>query len=906
MIPLKIQLKNFLSYGPTLQTIDFGPYPLICLSGKNGHGKSALLDAITWAVWGQARKISGVAKADNHLLRLGQTQMMVIFDFLFNDNQYRIRREYAKTYGKPYATLDFGIIQKETQLYLPLTSKTIRDTQAIIETTLGLDFDSFINSAFLRQGQSNEFSKKSPKDRKEILSSILGLKHYDIMKKLALNKARDATTQLQQLHNFNEKIERELEKTSEIAIKIIEIQQQIVLSQAQDKKIIQKKIELETVKQNYTQAKNAEQVLHFQIQQKNKEQETLQIKLIALYKDWKKIHAQQKNMYDLTSLETKKQEILDKISLFQKQLQKSLELKTSILQYQQEEQILSKKFQDSFQQQIQEHQIQLLSLQTAVITKQAEEKELCNKQNAHVQLLQEITNKVTTLDENIKKITNSDNEKTLEEKRFEKRKAFYHQWIAQGNMVAQELSNIQQKQLLQCNDQNTSCPVCEQNLSASRKKFLKAKYTQDEQLLKHRFTRLSVITKKLKIVLVKQHAQLETLNNQLALRAQLNNNLQEFTKNKLALENERIIITKHLAQLQQEIVQFTTELTDKNKDIQLLQSTQSEQIINDPSYKNLKNSLEQTQEALDNTLYDAQEHQKTTQELQLLEQQRVQAHVYFQDVDKQKNRKEEIQNLCRILKSIKKEIREYTQKIKEYAHLEAILHTIQTEENIINGEIQTLQEQKEILLLEKGRLENERTNLLILEKEHARQKEEINSLKQTVDDYQILATTFGKDGIQALLIEEALPEIEQEANALLNQLTNNQSHIFIESLRDLQKGGTKETLDIKISDAQGIRPYELFSGGEAFRIDFALRIAISKLLARRAGTSLQTLIIDEGFGSQDEEGLAYIMDALHKIQDNFSKIIIVSHLTSMKDQFPVHFYIEKGAQGSTVNVVEQG
>ena len=90
---------------------------------------------------------------------------------------------------------------------------------------------------------------------------------------------------------------------------------------------------------------------------------------------------------------------------------------------------------------------------------------------------------------------------------------------------------------------------------------------------------------------------------------------------------------------------------------------------------------------------------------------------------------------------------------------------------------------------------------------------------------------------------------------LLAKLTDNQTQLFIESLRDLKKGGTKETLDIKISDAVGIRPYELFSGGEAFRIDFALRIAISKLLARRAGTSLQTLIIDEGFGSQDEDGL---------------------------------------------------
>src|SRR4029077_16031045 len=100
--------------------------------------------------------------------------------------------------------------------------------------------------------------------------------------------------------------------------------------------------------------------------------------------------------------------------------------------------------------------------------------------------------------------------------------------------------------------------------------------------------------------------------------------------------------------------------------------------------------------------------------------------------------------------------------------------------------------------------------------------------------------------------------------------------------------------------------YELFSGGEAFRIDFALRIAISKLLARRAGTALQTLIIDEGFGSQDEEGLSNIMDALYKIQDDFHKIIIVSHLPTMKDQFPVHFVIEKGAHGSRVRTVEQG
>jgi len=98
----------------------------------------------------------------------------------------------------------------------------------------------------------------------------------------------------------------------------------------------------------------------------------------------------------------------------------------------------------------------------------------------------------------------------------------------------------------------------------------------------------------------------------------------------------------------------------------------------------------------------------------------------------------------------------------------------------------------------------------------------------------------------------------------------------------------------------------MLSGGSAVRIDFVLRIAISKLLARRAGTSLQTLIMDEGFGSQDDDGLQLIMDSILKIQSNFAMVIIVSYWPSMKDQFPVQFLVEKKASGSVITVVEQG
>ena len=105
MIPHSLQIKNFLSYGAQPETVHFDPYHLICLSGKNGHGKSALLDAMTWAIWGIARKTLTSVKPDQGLLRLGQNQMMVMFEFSCNGQRYRIRREFILNHGKPYAQL---------------------------------------------------------------------------------------------------------------------------------------------------------------------------------------------------------------------------------------------------------------------------------------------------------------------------------------------------------------------------------------------------------------------------------------------------------------------------------------------------------------------------------------------------------------------------------------------------------------------------------------------------------------------------------------------------------------------------------------------------------------------------------------------------------------------------------
>jgi len=168
--------------------------------------------------------------------------------------------------------------------------------------------------------------------------------------------------------------------------------------------------------------------------------------------------------------------------------------------------------------------------------------------------------------------------------------------------------------------------------------------------------------------------------------------------------------------------------------------------------------------------------------------------------------------------------------------------------------------------------------------------------------YKDLAQAFGKKGIQALLIETALPEIEVEANRLLGRMTDNRMHVKIETQRETKKGNVIETLDINISDELGTRSYEMFSGGEAFRINFAIRIALSKLLAKRAGAPLPTLIIDEGFGTQDSVGLERIKEAINSIQDDFDKIIVITHIEELKDAFPTRIDVIKTAQGSTIEI----
>ena len=196
-------------------------------------------------------------------------------------------------------------------------------------------------------------------------------------------------------------------------------------------------------------------------------------------------------------------------------------------------------------------------------------------------------------------------------------------------------------------------------------------------------------------------------------------------------------------------------------------------------------------------------------------------------------------------------------------------------------------------LQRQGALETLCVRLADMATERNKLREELKGDQRQAWIYQQLDDAFGKDGIQALIIENAVPQIEKEANAILAQLTDNRIQISFELLRDLKKGGTSETLDVVIADEIGERSYHLYSGGEAFRTNFALRIALSKVLAMRSGTRLRTLFIDEGFGTQDQHGLEQLIEAIQVVSRDFDKVLVVTHLPQLKAAFPVQIEVTK-------------
>ncbi|MDZ4127148.1 MAG: hypothetical protein U1E02_23735, partial [Hydrogenophaga sp.] len=590
--------------------------------------------------------------------------MLVSLDFLFNGQQYRTKRELSLLpNNKQLVNLDFGIWDETTTTFKPLTGKTLRETQDRIEQTLNLDFDSFVNSAFLRQGQSNEFSKKSPKERKEILAAILGLNKYDPVRALAFEKIRQATTQKAQLAALQEKRTHELAQATMIPQELATIMLALEKHTQQEQLLAQEKTAHELNKKKYFEQQKEAQFLQFQLVQKNKNATELKEKVSAIAHEWRTVHKKMLYAPSAQALETEKKQVSHALHDEQQKLHKQLELKQSYLQHKEKLQQMAQRLQETqaaahTKQKVHVERIhlELQAIQT-LLTQLAQQQALTSKEKER--LADQISQINRQLERHKKTVSNNE----ALTRQFEKRKEHYQKYIAQGNLLKTEQTNLSQKKSLAHDETNPSCPLCEQNLSAARKRFLKQKFDEQEQFLAYRLGKLSTLIQKLKPILITQHETLKEAQKTAETIAALQANLEQHGQATEKLADTASSLEKQIHDMGTKEKKLNHQYEQEKNALAQVEKEGQTVLLRNEEYADLMQTAMLLEKEMTATAYDEKKYLALSAQLQRLEQRILEYEAIQKELALQEQRKQEVTQLATELKTIKQESYDLNDKL---------------------------------------------------------------------------------------------------------------------------------------------------------------------------------------------------------------------------------------------------
>ncbi len=870
MIPLHLHISGFLSYRDPID-LDFNSFELACISGNNGAGKSSLLDAITWVLFGEARGKG----TDIINLNLDVKAAEVALIFKYEGNVFRVQRTLPR--GKS-SVLEFQV-QDNTEVegqkaesgtqkieggrWKPLTEKTTRDTQARIEQTLRLDYETFINASFFLQGKADQFTQKKASERKAVLSTILGLEIWDTYKDRTAEKRRLLEIDVQRIDGREAEIDAELGEEDARRNRLAELENSLKqLSSARTAQetalenirksaalIDQQRRVAETYSKSLERSRTALATLESRLAEKDSEHTTYadlinrSQEIESAYKAWQKSRKELEDL-DQVAMEFREHE-KERAPLLEK-----MAVEKAILE---------------------EEQRGLLIEQGEISHQDSSVKELNAEIKKTGNAFKEVEAQVAERAELVNNKNNArERQATLK---------------AENEALKESMNNLKERiESLKAAD-GAACPLCGQELTE-----------------KHRKATLK---------------QLEEEGKQKGDKFRANKNESDDLEKELAdvtshivklanVENDRLKYSNMISQLTGRIESLQSIAKEWNKTGKKRLADVTKDLEKESFAADARKQLARLDKELAKLGYDVSAHDtKRKEEFELRE---IDEDYRRLDSARQviKQIESEIKNLNEERGRKKEEIAEQEKSYNAAEQALAESEALSPDVNSLERELLTLREDENRTRDQVGAARQKVDVLAILrtrKTDYSNQREELN---QQIVRHKTLERAFGKDGVPALLIEQALPQIEQKANDILDKLSNSQMSVRFntqEKYKDEKRKDLKETLDIIIKDSAGERGYEMYSGGEAFRVNFAIRLALSEILAQRKGARLQTLIIDEGFGSQDAQGIQSLLQAIIAIKNDFAKILVITHLDELKDAFPNRIEVEKTDRGSTITVI---
>lgn len=853
MIPVRLVISGFLSYQEPAE-LDFTGIHVACISGRNGAGKSAMLDAITWALFGEARKNDDSIINDAEDIKTAK----VDFEFIYEDTNYLVRRQ--KTKGKS-AIVEFFIRGADGESWKPLTEKRGADTNKRICSTLHMDYKTFINASFFLQGKADQFTGQNATERKKILSTILNLEVWEVYKAKATEKRKLAENNALYIKGLIDEAEAELSWEAAFQEALKNAQTRAAEAEKTYKDADEK---WQMAKANEASLKALKENAERKLQEEIRQDRVIREQQNALNLRGRELSDLQKEISNAELIEERYNRLLDvrgkldrlsaaaaafsRLENERVRLESFIKTTENQLQYEYSQLTREKKEQERLLQ----DKLRLEELHKTLAPTVEALTKACSVLPASRQKLIEIGNGgaeknqiIKNLDEKVREI----NEKL---ERF--------------------LAN-----------RGGTCPTCGREMDEEHCRIHSAELRQEIEKIRGEQSRIESVLAAERKKYASLRAEIQQLEAQ---EKELNTRTLELTKTEQQLSsiNEQLSSREAKEKRYAELDQILKERIFCPEEQTKLQSVRKE--IGELAYDRAEH---EQMNALKNSLTGAeQEHQKL-----------IAARSRIEPLEREINEKQTL--LSEAQEQLKTIHEERIKAEADYQNLNSLMPDLRQ----IESERIRANQFRDSANKELGQAEQRVKHLddarETMKSRGADYQEKLVEIRR----YKDLEKAFGKDGIPALLIEQAVPEIEEQANEILQQLSNGSMSLQLntQGAYKSKKDEVKETLDILISDPYGVREYEMFSGGEAFRINFSIRLALSRILAQRAGSRLQTLVIDEGFGSQDEEGRARLAEAITAVQDDFEKILVITHLPELKEIFPSRIEVEKTLSGSHMEVI---
>ncbi len=856
MIPKKLTLNGFLSYREEVE-LDFDQIDLACVIGQNGAGKSSLLDAITWALFGKARSV------DDDLVNLHKAQAIIWFEFFYENQLYRIER--SKKKGSTKQVL-LNIWNPTDEMWMDFSEGTNTATQEKIERILKMDYDTFINASFFLQGKADQFAQQRPGDRKKTLAKILELEIWEQYRLQIAEKRKKLDMDLILLDASLEDIENSLSKETELVDELEQLKTRLSQSQAlvemQEKlveglrkfqqQVTNQKEQLEILSQNRQRAnarlKGAEQAL---IETEEKQQH---------YQDLLSAEEEVKANFETWKQQQTELDALDAVSLSFNEISKKRELPQQRLIAEETRLLSELKHLQQAKVEIKTKEKDLAELREMLAAAMAEQTQIKQETSIYI----ELEDQFDELDEQ---------RRELEPDVFALRK---------------ELQRLKERKIKLEKLDAVECPTCGQPLTEAHRDEILFTLKETHSALRDDFE--------------SKTSALEALQEKMTTLDQKIRQLKEREERELVKRVNRMI-DSYEAKIQTWTEDIAGWYEESESKIAALET-----VLEQKSFcLEEREILRQTAEELKQMGYDPAKHESLRQKVQSGRQ-------YQQDYQALKEAKGVLAELTKVHTIQKAAVGSASEELvaaeDAYQQAEENLRELETNAGDYTGEtrkLMQLRDEQNQTRQSVGAAE-QRLNALVEKRSYKKTlQQNRDALTHEIGQHKILEEAFGKNGVPALLIEQALPEIEVQANTILDRLSTTGMSVQLQTqseYKDKKRNDLKETLDIIISDEVGVRPYEMYSGGEAFRVNFAIRLALSRMLAARTGARLQTLVIDEGFGSQDADGVQRLVSTINAIKDDFAKIIVITHMEELKGAFPTQIEVIKTPVGSQLIVAQ--